>query len=636
MKQITACSMDCPDACSLVVEEDGPTGSLRGNPEHPFTAGLVCPKIKQHIRRLQHPDRIVHPMRRVGGTWQTISWDAALDLCREKIQELRAEPAAILHIPGSGAKGVLKEATQLFFSQLGTSRVRGSLCDSTGIMGFIYGFGSRYNHDIHDLMEAERIVNWGKDLSRSSIHTASILRKARRQGTKVLTISPGGDGNDSFSDLHIRIRPGTDRFLVAAVIRRFMDSDRIDSAILQSTRKWHRFRDLIQARSLSSLAKACDVALSDVETLFSWYAEPTPTATITGAGLQRYGHGGETIRFINSLALVSGNIGRSGGGSYFHLHSYRNLNLDWIKGPGKKPRRSFRLPIVGREISAAEDPPVRMIWVGGTNIVNQAADSKAIVQAFENTEFVVVVDAFMNDTAARADLLLPAALMLEQEDIIGSYLHDYVQYLQPVLKAPGEARDDYSILYELSKRLDPPVSMPEKDRCFEMALDSPVLDTSLEMLRDGKWIRAVRPRVSYEGMRFDHFDGRYRFPGHLYDEPQAPEGFPLRLLTLVRRRSMHSQMLPEDQTDPPTVWAAPDAPVWKTVDPNQDVFLVSPKGRLKVRLESLSGLHPEAVVYRRGDWMKLRGGANQLIEARLTDIGAGAAFYDQYVRLENG
>ncbi len=636
MKEITACSMDCPDACSLVVQEQDGAYSLRGNPDHPFTAGLICPKIKKHLRRLQHPDRILHPMRRVGSTWQTIPWDAALNLCRDKIQALRDEPAAILHIVGSGAKGVLKEATRFFFARLGTSRVRGSLCDSTGIMGYIYGFGSRFNHDLNDLMAAERIVNWGKDLSRSSIHTATVIRKARRQGTKVLTVSPGGDGNDSFSDLHIRIRPGTDRFLVAAVIRRFIDADRIDPEILKCTKKWDPFRSLILSRSVQFLAEACDLDPTDVETLYSWYAEPSPTATLIGAGLQRYGHGGETVRFINSLALISGNIGRTGGGSYFHLDHYRHLNLEWIKDPERKPRRSFKLPIVGREIRTADNPPIRMVWVSGTNIVNQAADSKEIAQALEETEFVVVVDAFMNDTAQRADLLLPATLMLEQEDMIGSYLHDYVQFLRPMIKAPGEAKDDYAIVSELAKRLDPALSMPEKDICFEMALDSPVLNTSLASLRERNWVCAVHPPVPYEGLRFDHFDGCYRFPTHLYDEPKAPKEFPLRLLTLVRRGDMHSQMLPEDQTDPPKVWVAPDSRVWTDLDPSRAIYLVSPKGRLKVRLDRLSGLHPEAVVYRRGDWMKLGGGANQLIEARLTDIGSGAAFYDQFVRLENG
>lgn len=636
MKAITACSMDCPDACSLVIQTDGGTYSVKGNPDHPVTAGLICPKIKKHIRRLKHPDRIVYPMRRVGGAWEKISWDAALDLCAEKIQELRTEPVAILHIMGSGAKGVLKEASQLFFDRLGASRVRGSLCDSTGIMSYIYGFGSRINHDIDDLLQAARIVNWGKDFSRSSIHTAAVVRKARRQGTKVLTISPGGDGNDSFSDHHICIRPGTDRFLAVAVLRRFIETDRIDPDILKHTRKWKTFRAILESRSSASLAEACDVAASDIDTVFSWYADTDPTATYIGAGLQRYSHGGETVRFINSLALVSGNIGRSGGGSYFHHPSYRNLNLEWIKDPERKKRRSFKLPIIGREILSAKNPPVRMIWINSINIVNQAAGSKEIIQALEKTDFVVVVDAFMTDTAEKADLFLPASLMLEQEDIIGSYLHDYVQYLQPLLDKPETARDDYDILCALGKRLEPVVEMPGKDRCFENALDSPVLDISLDSLKNRKWTRAERSDIPYAGLRFDHYDGNYRFPTHLYDEPSAPEDFPLRLLTLVRRGVMQSQMMAEDQTGLPTVWAAPESRVWKSVDPEKDIFLVSPDGKLKVRLKTLPGLHPDAVVYRRGDWIKFGGGVNRLIEARLTDIGSGAAFYDQYVRLENG
>ena len=217
---ITACTMDCPDACSLVVDQRPDNRIvLRGNPDSPFTAGFTCPKIKGHIKRLQHAQRIQHPLLRINGTWQRITWDTALDLCAEKIQALRSEPKSILQIKSEGAKGVLKAATALFFSILGTSRTKGSLCDAAGFMAYIYDFGSRKNNDINDLNNAARIVNWGKDFSRSSIHTAAIIRKACRNGTRMLTISPGGDGNDTLSNERIRIRPGTDRFLAAAVIK---------------------------------------------------------------------------------------------------------------------------------------------------------------------------------------------------------------------------------------------------------------------------------------------------------------------------------------------------------------------------------------------------------------------------------
>jgi anaerobic selenocysteine-containing dehydrogenase len=628
--------MDCPDACSLLVSSDENGGTiLKGNPHHPITAGFICAKIKRHITRLAHSDRILYPMLRTDGGWQRIGWDDALDLCARKIQQLRDEPKAILHIHGSGAKGVLKEATALLFNTLGTSRTWGSLCDAAGYMACIRDFGSRNNNRIQDLLNASKIVNWGRDLSRSSMHTAALVRKARKRGAKVLTISPGGDGNHSFSDETVRITPGTDRFLAAAVIRRFIESDLISPDILILAKRASKFLALILKHSLTRLSKACDVSLDRIERLFQFYASERPVATLVGTGVQRYAYGGENVRFINALTMLSGHLGISGGGSYYQLHSYRNLDLSWIEPKKKIPRRSFSLAAIGNEIHGAQNPPVKMIWINGMNTVNQAPDSRSIIQAFRQVDFKVVVDAFFNDTAQRADLVLPAKLMLEQEDLVGSFLHEYVHYVPALLEAPGEARDDYWIISEVARRLEPPLMLPEKDSCLRAALDSPHLSVSLEQLRKQKYVCAERPAIAYAGPQFDHRDGKYRFPSILHEEPPPPQGFPLRLLTLVRREAMHSQMVPEQQTQPPEVRIAPDSPVWEKLDIDRDVYLVSLLGRLKVTLKALPGLHPQTVLYRRGDWMSLGGGANQLIEAKQTDMGPGAAYYSQYVNLTN-
>ena len=632
---ITACTMDCPDACSLLVDHRQDNRILlRGNPDSPFTAGFTCRKIKDHIKRLQHPARIKYPLLRVDGSWRQITWEEALDLCAQKIQALRSQPKSILHLKSDGAKGVLKAATALFFSLLGASRTIGSLCDAAGFMAYVHDFGSRHNNDINDLVNAARIVNWGKDFSRSSIHTAAIIRKARKMGTRVLTISPGGDGNDSYSDERICIRPGTDRFLAAAVIRRLWEERQIPHSLLKHTKKPEKFLELISGWTPESLAQSCEVNPADVEKLWQWYRQDTPTATFVGAGLQRYRYGGENARFINALALFSGNIGISGGGSYFHLHSYRNLNLNWTRDSRKK-RRSFPIATIGREIEAADAPPIKLIWVNGINVVNQAPDSRQTARAFENVEFKVVVDAFMNDTAQRADLILPSTLMLEQEDIVGSYLHENVQHVRPVVPPPAEARDDMWILTQIGKRLDPPVVLPDTESCLEKSLDHPNLQVTLEELRCKGHIKADRPAIAYAGLVFDHPDARYRFPLILHPEPVVNPQYPLRLLTLVRRSAIHSQILPEDQDGLPRAWIAPDNPMMPNFDTDREVYLVSPLGRLKVTLGIMPGLHPGVVLYRRGDWMNRGGGVNQLIAAGLTDIGSGAPFYDQYVRLEN-
>jgi anaerobic selenocysteine-containing dehydrogenase len=636
MKTVTACTMDCPDTCSLVVSIDnGKPVRLRGNPDHPVTAGFTCKKIRKHLARLNSPDRIRRPLCRRKNGWEPVSWDQALDLCAAKIDSLRGEPESIVHIHGSGAQGVLKAVPRLFFDRLGATRVRGSLCDAAGFMAFVHDFGSRKNNDISDLANAHRIVNWGKDLPRSSIHIAAAVAKARRNKARLLTISPGGDGSSAFSDDHIRIRPGTDRFLAAAVIRRWLESEPVDERIPLRSRHWDRFGGLLARRTEGDLLAACGVGAEEVGRLLDFYRAAGPTASLVGTGLQRYRYGGENVRWINALALVSGNVGRSGGGSYYHLHSYANLDLGWAEAETPGPRRSFFKPTLGREIEGAADPPIRMAWINGVNIVNQAPDSARTARALKNIDFTVVVDAFFNDTVDCADLILPAALMLEQEDIVGSFLHDYVQYVPAVVAPPPEAKPDDQIIRELAGRVSPEVAIPDRETCLARSLASSRLETDLQRLRKAGSVRARRSAVPYEGLRFDHPDGKYRFPLALHDEPPPPEGYPLRLLSLIRKESMHSQILAEEQTIPPSAWVAPDCPYLERLDLSRETYVASARGRLKVRLQTLEGLHPEAVVYRRGDWMKLGGGINRLIEDGLTDIGGGAPYYQQYVRLEN-
>jgi anaerobic selenocysteine-containing dehydrogenase len=636
MEIVTACTLDCPDACSLLVKvvADG-TIRVKGNPNHPITAGFTCRKIRRFGQRLTSVHRLTTPLLRRGQDWKSIDWDEALELCAEKIQQNRFEPESILHVRGEGDKGVLSQASKLFFSELGSSQMAGCLCDIAGIAACVADFGSLETNDVLDLANASAIVNWGKDLSRSSNHVAALVRKARQGGAKVLTISPGGDGNLSFSDRIIRIRPGTDRFLAIAVIQLLLQRGKLDKHILERTKNWKRFQELVTLRSVSELAQTFDVSADEVERLFDLYARSEPVATLMGWGLQRYKYGGETVRFINALALLSGNIGRSGGGCYFNILSMRDFNLSWAAGPAGLKRRTLLEPTVGRDILAAKNPPIKLLWVNGFNIVNQAPDSGTIARAFEGIEFKVVVDAFMTDTALRADLVLPCELMLEKEDIVGSFLHNYVNYVRPVLPPPKGARSDFWILSELGKRLDPPILLPAAKDCMKASLDSPYLGISLEDLRQLGFVRAKRPVISYTGLKFDHPDGRYHLPTEIHEEPPPRAGFPLRLLTLVRRNFLHSQILPEEHDPIPRVWISPESPALEGLDLGKDIYVVSPLGRLKVRVEHCQGLHPEAVIYRRGDWMKFGGGANQLVAAELTDMGDGAAYYSQYVRLEN-
>ncbi|NCC05048.1 MAG: hypothetical protein EOM37_13640, partial [Proteobacteria bacterium] len=332
----------------------------------------------------------------------------------------------------------------------------------------------------------------------------------------------------------------------------------------------------------------------------------------------------------NALAMLSGQVGKSGGGAYFGLSSMANLTLPWKAKTAYG--RTLLMPDLARELRRV-DPPVRMAWVECINPANQFPEAGEVARALDGLDFVVVADAFMTDTAEIADLVLPVALMLEQEDVVGSFLHEYVQWSGKAVEPPQGVRTDYGILSELGARLSPPVILPEPEEALRQALDSPALETSLEELRRAGYVRSTHPAVAFKDLRFGHEDGLYRLPPRLDPPVAATQEYPLQLLTLINRRFVHSQIPPEDQGESPEVTVHPRTLERLGVTPGAG-WLVTELGRLEVVLAADESMHPDCVVYRRGPWGKLGGGVNRIIGFVETDMGGAGAYYEQRCRLE--
>lgn len=631
MTKITACTMDCGDACSLVVDAD--KKSIKGNPAHPFTKGFCCRKGSRYFERIDSDERITTPLIKDGNDFREASWDEGLDLVSQRIDANRDTPERMLHVRGHGYRGILGKASSVFFKALGTSTTYGAVCDDTGIEASIRDFGALHHNDPEDILNADRVINWGRDLTRCSIHQLALLTKARKKGTEVLTISPGGDGTPEFSDVNIVIRPGTDRFLAAAVLKLYMEAGDLNPWVLNRCANWPALRGLIDGCALSDLCSMCEVSTNDVEMLYDWYADTGNVATIISWGLQRHLYGGENVRFINALAMISGNIGVSGGGAYFNISSGRNLgSWEHLMLQDETPqRRELLIQDLGAELKKA-DPAVDFIWVDGHNIVNQVPDCLAVAENFRKP-FVVCVDGFMNDTALTADVILPPALMFEREDVLGSFVHNFVNYCAPAVEPRGQCRSDFDILTDLGSRLADPIVLPDTETCLEEGLKKGGF--SLEELRTNGFVKAKHPYIAFENMEFGHPDGLYRFPEALTPEPERDPDYPLQLLTLLRGKRLHSQIPEADQRGVPVIWVSKQNPAWAALNPAQDVYLVTPVGAMQVQVETDKTLHPRAVVMRRGGWMKYGHNANVIISPLKTDMGDGTAYYSQTCRLEN-
>ena len=669
--KISACTLDCQDSCSTIVmqNKDGSV-SIAGNPDHPFTRGFICSKGKKAWQRLKSAERILTPLVRQGSGFTPSSWEDALDLVAEKISALRDTPESILHIRHYGFRGVLSDAGKYLFNALGAATTRGALCDEAGIAACMADFGALEMNDPGELMKAGVLVNWGKDFFRCSVHLTQMVKYLRKQGKTIITISPGGDNNASLSDQVISIKPGTDRFLASAVIKVLLDGNLVSSHVLSRAVGIDSLKTQLNRHSLTSLLWACGCSYKDLNILVDAYTRngKGATATIVGWGLQRYIFGGETVRFINALAFLSGNIGITGGGTYFNISSGRNINSKWVNRPGR-PSRTFLFPDIGREILRA-DPPVRFLLTDGGNFVNQAPNAAQNIKAMEKISFKVAVDAFMTDTAMRSDVILPCALNYEREEILGSCLHNFVNYASCVFSPPGEARADFHIMEALAGRLGIP--FPEKDDIIRDALipeffsetradknqgqvyrhngqfdiidnlipkklvcNTDTNDPWLTTLKKKGFIKADHPDVAWKDLRFAHGDGKYRLPRMLSPEPEPPAGYPLHLLSLINRHYMHSQIPEALQKGLPKLWINPESPGLDNIDRASLIFLSTSLGRMAVELHYLDDLHPMAVIIRRGGWIKHGNSVNPLIEPRITDIGETAAYYSQYARLEN-
>ncbi|MFP4258687.1 MAG: molybdopterin-dependent oxidoreductase [Desulfovermiculus sp.] len=631
---VTACTLDCPDACSLDVLS-GPNGlRVRGNLKHPFTQGYCCAKIRNYFQRLNSPDRIQWPMLKYKGRWQEISWEDALEICVQQLRNAWPEnPARIVHISGHGARGVSKMVVDGFFAALGSTRVTGSVCDGTGIEASICDFGGLEHNPLPDLGNSRWIINWGRDLKRSSIHTCRIVQQARKSGTRVVSIWPGGDGYDQFSDQLIRIAPGRDRFLALALLKVIWEQGRVSEQAAARTRNLEELQALIQSSSLSELAAICDVSERDIHYLSAAYGQ-FPVSTVIGWGVQRYRLGGENVRFINALAWLSGNVGSSGAGVYYNISSGRNFDLTWL---ADNTTRFISLPCLGRDLELAKGPALSLAWINGTNPVNQIPESKRVARALSAINFVVVVDAFWTDTALCADLVLPCTLMGEEDDVLGSCMHDYVHYARAVQDPPPGARSDFWIVQELNERLGVGLDIGDRDECLKRSLAFQVpgeLNQWWQELTEHGYVLAREQKPAFSGGPA-HGDGLFHAVNTLSPEPEEGGSFSFQLLSLIRKDAVHSQIMPTDQVFPPTVWVNPEAPGLSGVDLNKEVSLVSELGALHVQVAFDATLHPGVLVYRRGDWMRLGGGVNQLIRAELSDLEAGAAQYSQLVWLCN-
>lgn len=657
----TACPLDCWDACSLIATvENGAIKEVRGDDLHPVTRGTMCSRGRRLLQRTYSPHRILTPRKRVGESWEVVSWEQALSDIASKIQDVLRTKGhhAILHSYDWGSGTLLKNLNQRFFYQLGgCTETVGSLCWDAGLQAQTYDFGQARSHHPTDLLHAERIVVWGRNLAVTNMHMVPFVKEALTRGAELAVVNPLPTDLDDRAQLVIRPRPGTDGALALGVLRVCRDKGWLDEEFLHHhSVGFSHFSDYLSQFSLEFVSKETDVPVEQIRHLADLYGQHRPVATLLGIGLQRYAGGGNAVRAIDALAAATGQIGVSGGGvNYANRQMAEFLDEEALTARRDADVREFLRGAQADAIIHA-DPPIELMFVTRTNPISQVPNTTSLKQAYAKIPFVVVIDTMMTATADVADYFLPCTTIFEEEDIsLSTMWHPYVTFANRTISPLGEAKPDHEIFALLADRLGFGEDFRRPlDEWFELALD-PLKEheVGLQELRQSGTIRIPLADVPWQDRHFRTASGKYEFVSSAaqadgmsgyprYIPPVASRAvsevfhaheFPYALLTVHPRLSENSQ-----HRDWP---ALPDRPIAEITDAiaaeaglatGDRALLSTPYGELCVYIKVRTGGHPFTVKLESG-WWSSSGTINELTPPTSADLGQQTSQYDVACRL---
>ncbi|MDK9710698.1 molybdopterin-containing oxidoreductase family protein [Acidaminobacter sp.] len=658
----TACPLDCWDACSILAAvEDGVIKSLAGNPANPVTGKALCSKGLAHMARQAHPERLRRPLVRdaAGEGFREVTWDEALDLVAKRLDQIRREgPAtAVLHCAHAGSVGLLKKLEARFFSAYGgvTTSV-GSLCEGAGHQAQNYDFGAAMSHEISDVVNARVVVIWGRNPAETGIHAMPFLRQAKERGAEIVVIDPRGSATSAaLSAQLVTPRPGTDGALALSIAHVLIEENLVDAEFIRRHVKGYpAFKDAVKPWTPEAAEAETGVSAEVVRSLARLYGSAKPACLLVGYGVQRYTNGGETIRAIDALAAITGNIGISGGGvNYNNDRMSGYLDSEVLSGQSLRVHhRTYPRPMMADFILSADHPKIKAIFTTKANPVTQFMDTGKMLKAFESVDFKVTIDQFMTDTAQVSDVVLPCAHFLESTDVIlPPAVHSYLTYCSPVVEADPWVPSEHWIFTQLAKRLGLEAFPAQSEEAWlELALKplSEALGYSVDVLKKGpvpvheKDSEVDNGLVAWSELTFktpsrrielwsnragmDGFDpvAVYRPVG----KRPSPEE-PYYLLTPHIKESLHSQhFLDLFGQALPVAYLGLSAAKGLGVADGDKIKVFNSTGQLICTAKVEADQSPELVLIHEGWWLQKGGGVNQLVAERAAGMGLHAAYYE--------
>ncbi len=528
----STCPHDCPSACALDVEViDGSSiGRVHGSKLQSYTAGVVCAKVARYAERIHHPDRLLHPLRRSGpkgsGSFSRISWEEALDEIAARFNAAEREFGAESVWPYyyAGTMGlVMRDGINRLAHVKKYSRFYGTICSTIAWAGFAAGTGKVAGADPREMAKSDLVVIWGTNPVSTQVNVMTHASKARKErGARIAVVDVYDNATMKQADIKIILRPGTDGAFACGVMHVLFRDGYADREYLE------RYTDCpteleahLASRTPQWASAICGVPVEEIEAFARAVGETKRSFFRLGYGFTRSRNGAAQMHAALCIPAVTGAWQYEGGGAFFNNGAIWGFKKTLIEGLDVLDPRTRRLDqsktariLTGDPVALKGGPPVKAMLVQNTNPVTVCPDQTLVRQGFAREDlFVAVHEQFMTETAQMADIVLPATMFLEHDDLYYGGGHQYISVGAKLIEPPGECRSNHEVLQGLAQRLG------ASHRAFEMSARE-IIDETLAISGHGDiasleadlW-RDIQPdfRAAHYLDGFAHKDGKFHF-----------------------------------------------------------------------------------------------------------------------------
>jgi anaerobic selenocysteine-containing dehydrogenase len=681
----STCPHDCPSACALNVEViDGTRiGRIHGATDQTYTDGVICAKVARYAERIHHPDRLLYPMRRSGpkgsGQFERISWDEAIKtiVTRFNAAEKAYGAESVWPYFYAGTMGrIQRNSINRLTHVKDYSRFHGTICTAIATPGFVAGTGKLEGPDSREMRDADVIVLWGTNAASTQVNVMHHAIHARKNhGAKIIAIDIYHNTTMQQADLALCLKPGTDGALACAIMHILFRDDYADRPYMaQFTDVPEELEAHLRTRTPQWAAEITGLSVEAIEQCAALIGQHKKTFIRLGYGFSRQRNGAVNMHAATSIAAVLGSWQEKGGGALFSNSGIYNWKQTLVEGSDRLDESVRVLDqsrigaiLCGEPEALCHGPPVKAMLIQNTNPMSVAPDQNRVRRGFAREDlFVAVHEQFMTETALMADIVLPATMFLEHDDIYSGGGHQYIQLGKKLIEPPAECRSNHDVICAIAEQMG--IYHLGFSMTARALIDSTLHESgwgSYAQLEKQKWLD-VQPdfATSHYLNGFAWPDKKYHFRvdwaqlpiknhgprGRAFEMPHLPdywnvnelpdEHHPFQLATSPSRNFLNSTF---NQT--PTSLAREGKPVVK-IHPldaaelgmvqDQPVLMGNDRGQVIINIELFEGV-PRHVLVTEGVWGNAAfadgKGINSLTGADPVAPFGGAAFHDNHVWL---